>query len=86
VRTIILIAVILTAVVSVHQNNTWKIAVAEYRRGRWSALKNISSGGPDLFPRVAVAAGGNVWVVWQGFRDGRSRILASRFNGNNSSQ
>ncbi|MBI3679979.1 MAG: hypothetical protein HY235_06230 [Acidobacteria bacterium] len=62
--------------VSVHEGNTWKIAVARFENGRWGKLENVSEGGPDLFPRMAVDSNSRVWVVWQGFREGRSRIFA----------
>ena len=41
----------------------------------------ISSGGPDLSPQVVADSGGPIWVAWQGYRDGRSRILARSFDG-----
>ncbi|MBS1827897.1 MAG: hypothetical protein JST93_21490 [Acidobacteria bacterium] len=62
--------------VSVHETNTWKIAVARFENGKWTKLETISEGGPDLHPRAVVDAKGQLWVVWQGFREGRSRILA----------
>ena len=67
--------------VSMRAGDTWKIAVARRTNDRWSALEPISKGGPDLFPVAAVDSAGNLWVAWQGFRDGRSRILSRRFDG-----
>lgn len=67
--------------VSVHSGDTWKIAVATSAGSKWGKLETISSGGPDLSPRAAVDSGGRLWVVWQGYRDGRSRILARMFDG-----
>ena len=68
--------------VSMRAGNTWRIAVATGRAGEWGKPEFISAGGPDLAPRIAADAAGKVWVVWQGFREGRSRILARRFDGN----
>jgi hypothetical protein len=67
--------------VSVHDGDTWKIAVASGQGSKWSKLETISSGGPDISPRAAVDSGGRLWVVWQAYRGGRSRILARMFNG-----
>jgi len=67
--------------VSVHAGNTWKIAVARNENGKWGKLEEISDGGPDLHVRAAVDAKGQVWMVWQGFREGRSRILARAYAG-----
>lgn len=67
--------------VSVRSGQTWKIGMVRRRGGKWGGLELVSAGGPDLGPRGAVDPGGNLWVVWQGFRDGRLRILGRRFNG-----
>lgn len=67
--------------VSMRSGDTWKIAVSRLQNNRWGALEPISSGGPDLFPVSALDTTGNLWVAWQGFRDGRSRILSRRFDG-----
>ena len=67
--------------VSTHSGDTWKIAVATSKGSKWGTLETISSGGPDVSPRAAVDSGGRLWVAWQGYRDGRSRILARLFNG-----
>ena len=67
--------------VSMRSGDTWKIAVSRFENHRWGAPEPITNGGPDLFPAAAVDTGGNLWVTWQGFRDGRSRILSRRFDG-----
>jgi hypothetical protein len=67
--------------VSVHEQDTWKIAVATGQGTKWSRLQTISSGGPDLSPKAAVDSSGRLWVIWQGYRGDRSRILARMFNG-----
>ncbi len=67
--------------VSVHRDNTWKIAVSRFEEGKWSPLEPVSEGGPDIHVRAAVDSKGQFWVVWQGFREGRSRILARSFAG-----
>ena len=67
--------------VSVHENDTWKIAVTRAQGSKWGKLETISSGGPDVSPRAAVDSSGRLWVVWQGYRDGRSRIFARMFDG-----
>lgn len=74
--------------VSVRADDTWKIAVATRQGNQWSKLNFVSSGGPDLYPRLAVNGSGQLWVVWQGFRKeplpdkaSRSRILGRSFDG-----
>ncbi len=67
--------------VSMRSGDTWKIAVARYQNGSWSKPEPISDGGPDLFPVAALDSAGDLWLAWQGFRDGRSRILSRRFDG-----
>ncbi len=67
--------------VSMRDGDTWKIAVSRRQNDRWGALDPVSSGGPDLFPAAAIDTSGNLWIAWQGFRDGRSRILTRRFDG-----
>ncbi|HTM49305.1 MAG TPA: hypothetical protein VL285_11505 [Bryobacteraceae bacterium] len=67
--------------VSAHTGDTWKIGVAVRSGSKWGALEIISAGGPDLSPRAAVDSTGKLWVVWQGYRDGRSRIVARVFDG-----
>ena len=66
---------------SVRDGETWKIGVAQWDGKAWSRLDRISPGGPDLSPRAAVDSTGALWVAWQGFRDGRSRILGRRLSG-----
>jgi hypothetical protein len=67
--------------VSVHEDDTWKIAVANGQGSKWGRLETISGGGPDISPRAAVDSAGRLWVVWQSYRAGRSRILGRMFNG-----
>jgi hypothetical protein len=67
--------------VSMRTGDTWKIALSRLRDNRWGAPEAISSGGPDLFPTAALDSNGKLWVVWQGFREGRSRILSRRLDG-----
>ncbi len=67
--------------VSVHTGDVWKIGVAIGQGSKWGKLETISSGGPDLFPKAVVDSSGRLWVVWQAYRAGRSRILARMFNG-----
>lgn len=68
-------------VVSVHVDNTWKVAVATRQDAKWGKLEFLSNGGPDLGPRAAVDTKGRLWVVWQGLRESRSKILARRMDG-----
>jgi hypothetical protein len=70
--------------VAVNRDNTWKIAVASRTGDAWGALQTVSNGGPDHFARAAVDSAGRLWVAWQGFRDGRSRILARRIGDSSS--
>ena len=67
--------------VSMRAGDTWKVAVSRLRDNRWGSLETISSGGPDLLPAATLDSNGKPWVVWQGFRDGRSRILSRRLDG-----
>ncbi|MGH9659624.1 MAG: hypothetical protein ACRD96_13835 [Bryobacteraceae bacterium] len=67
--------------VSVRDGDTYKIGVATREGSAWGRLEIVSSGGPDLGPRAVVDGSRRLWVVWQGYRDGRSRILARVYNG-----
>jgi hypothetical protein len=67
--------------VSMRSGDTWKIAVSRMQNNRWGAPEPVSNGGPDLFPAADLDTAGNLWVAWQGFRGGRSRILSRRFDG-----
>ena len=52
--------------------------------GDWSSVERLTAAPqPDLYHSVTTDALGRVWVVWQGFRDGRSHILA-RYRGEDS--
>ncbi len=45
--------------------------------GDWSSIVRLTSDPqPDLYHSVAADSLGRVWVVWQGFREGHSHILA----------
>jgi hypothetical protein len=66
---------------SVHQEDTWKIAVWTHSADKWSPPEMISPGGPDLAVRMVADAKGRLWVVWQGLREGRSQIVGRVFNG-----
>lgn len=61
--------------VSVHVENTWKIAVSAKSGTQWSPLEYITSSGPDLAPKGVVDGKGRLWIVWQGFREGRSQVV-----------
>jgi hypothetical protein len=66
---------------SVNTGASWRIGVASRQGSGWSKVEFISAGGPDLQPRLASDAEGRVWAVWQGYRDGRSRIFARMHDG-----
>ncbi|MFN7935737.1 MAG: DUF3604 domain-containing protein [Bryobacteraceae bacterium] len=45
--------------------------------GRAGAAVQISkAAGADVFPAAATDTAGNVWVVWQGWREGKARIFS----------
>ncbi len=67
--------------VSVRSGDTWAIGVLTSRDGEWGGIETISTGGPNVAVRAAVDSAGDLWVTWQGYRDGRSRILARTFAG-----
>lgn len=67
-------------VVSQSDHNTWRIALAVGDEGKWTPLQIISDGGPDLMPRAVVDAQGDLRVVWQSWREGRSQIMMRRWN------
>ncbi len=67
--------------VSVNTGASWRIGVTSRDGSSWSKLELISAGGPDLQPRLASDGAGRVWIVWQGYRDGRSRIFARMHDG-----
>ncbi len=66
---------------SVYHEDTWKVAVWTHTADKWSAPEIVSSGGPDLAVRITADVKGKLWVVWQGFRDGRSQIVGRVFDG-----
>ncbi|MBM3891915.1 MAG: hypothetical protein FJ388_22605, partial [Verrucomicrobia bacterium] len=37
--------------------------------------------GPDIFHAMAAGPNGEVWLTWQGFRNGRSQVFLKRFDG-----
>ena len=40
-----------------------------------------NAAGSDVFPSAAVDASGNVWVAWQGWREGKAQIFSAVQNG-----
>ena len=67
--------------VSVNTGGSWKIGHAARTGGAWSQIQILSSVGPDLAPRTAVDSQGRVWIAWQGYRGGRSRVVAMTRDG-----
>ena len=50
--------------------------------GDWSATERLTSAPQaDIEHELATDSDGGLWLVWQGFRDGRSDILARRHDG-----
>ncbi len=50
--------------------------------GDWSATERLTSAPQaDIEHELATDSNGDLWLVWQGFRDGRSDILARRYEG-----
>ena len=50
--------------------------------GDWSATERLTSAPQaDIEHELVADSSGNLWLVWQGFRDGRSDILARRHDG-----
>ena len=73
---------VLWAVYSAQVNGNWDLYGRSFRDRSWSTPLRLShSPQPDLHHRLARAADGSIWLVWQGFRNGQSDILARRWDG-----
>ncbi len=55
---------------------------AAYRQGAWAKAERLTNdAGNDVWPHMAGDGKGNMALVWQGFRNGRSVILLKLWNG-----
>jgi hypothetical protein len=55
---------------------------ASFGAGKWSAPQRLTNEtGNDVWPRMAGDGKGNIALVWQGFRSGKSVILLKLWNG-----
>ena len=72
----------LCAVYSAQANGNWDLYGRYLRDGSWSPTVRLTRDPqPDLYHQLARARDGSLWLVWQGFRDGQSDILARRRDG-----
>lgn len=56
----------------------WDLYVSVRGKGAWSApVRLTTEAGPDIYA-AATSAGDEIWVAWQSFREGTSRILLGR--------
>lgn len=56
----------------------WDLYVSVRGKGAWSApVRLTTEAGPDIYA-AATSAGDDIWVAWQSFRGGISRILLGR--------
>jgi hypothetical protein len=76
------------ALATLHDDTLW-IVWSSQRRGDWdlygrpykegqlgNEVRLTEASGPDLWHRMTTDRFGRAWLVWQGFRDGRSTIFA----------
>ena len=58
-------------------DKNWDLYARPYQDGRFGAAMRLTEdAGPDLWHRMTTDQKGRAWMVWQGFRKGRSHILA----------
>ena len=59
-----------------YDNGVYHLYGAAFRKAAWSKPERLTdSAGNDVWPRMAADDKGNMALVWQGFRNGRSVIL-----------
>ncbi len=64
-----------TVVWSEHDGPNFELRARTYDGARLGAVENVTSGaGNNLFHQAVADAAGNLYVVWQGWRGGRSNI------------
>jgi hypothetical protein len=65
-----------------NDNGTFHLFGSIWREGVWSRPERLTAEkGNDVWPRMAGDGTGNIALVWQGFRAGRSVILLKLWNG-----
>ena len=70
-----------------NDGGTFHLYGASGNSGKWSAPERLTNDkGNDVWPRMASDGKGNIALVWQGFRSGKSAILLKQWNGKNWSK
>jgi len=70
------------AIWSEHESESWNLKARTWDGSRFGRVETVSGGaGNNLFHRAAADASGNVHVVWQSWRKGRSDIYLRSFTG-----
>jgi hypothetical protein len=65
-----------------NDNGTFHLFGSLWREGKWSRPERLTNEkANDVWPRMAGDGKGNIALVWQGFRAGRSVILLKVWNG-----
>ncbi len=62
-------------------DGTWGLFSRALRENRLTGVATVASEGENLYHQAASDSNGIVHVAWQGFRDGISHVLHSRWNG-----
>jgi hypothetical protein len=58
------------------ENVRWNLYAVSMEGSRWGKLQRLTTeAGPDLNQRLKRDASGRIWLVWQGFRSGRSSVF-----------
>src|SRR5207248_2337818 len=62
---------------SSQRNSNWDLYARAYQDGKFGKeIRLTDAPGPDIWHRMTTDRKGRAWLVWQGFRDGRSDIFA----------
>ena len=62
-------------------DGTWGLFSRSVSEGGLGPVAGVAAAGPNLYHQTTSDSEGNIHVAWQGFRDGVSVILHSRWNG-----
>jgi len=65
------------------EGEVWNLAGARFDGRSWSGFDPLTATtGPKMFHRLALDSAGRLWLVWQGWAQGRSEIHAKFYDGN----
>ena len=69
------------------ENVRWNLYAVSLEGSRWGKLQRLTTeAGPDFNQRLKRDSSGRIWLVWQGFREGRSAIFLKFLDGGKWSQ